>query len=168
MVGATTLDEHTASTSRTGTRATLQQVLVGEPSVERPSASCVGSKEYEAHHKVAIADAALVAAATLSDRYITAPASCRDKTIDLVDEAASWLRMEIDSSPEEIDKPQQVDRMKMEGGPGQETDPASVERLEKLRATTSRRPRGGTAGRSRWDLEEASLDRIGDLKIPHR
>ena len=137
MVGATTLDEYRERIEKDpALERRFQQVLVGEPSVEETIAILRGLKEkYEAHHKVAIADAALVAAATLSDRYITAR-FLPDKAIDLVDESASRLRMEIDSSPEEIDKLQrQVDRMKMEEmALAKETDPASVERLEKLRA----------------------------------
>ncbi len=168
MVGATTLDEYREHIEKDpALERRFQQVLVGEPSVEETIGILRGLKEkYEAHHKVAIADAALVAAATLSDRYITAR-FLPDKAIDLVDEAASRLRMEIDSSPEEIDKLQrQVDRMKMEEmALAKETDPASVERLEKLRAELADREEELRALRSRWDLEKASLDRIGDLKI---
>ena len=168
MVGATTLDEYREHIEKDpALERRFQQVLVGEPSVEETIGILRGLKEkYEAHHKVAIADAALVAAATLSDRYITAR-FLPDKAIDLVDEAASRLRMEIDSSPEEIDKLQrQVDRMKMEEmALAKETDPASVERLEKLRSDLADHEEELRALRSRWDLEKASLDRIGDLKI---
>ncbi len=168
MVGATTLDEYREHVEKDpALERRFQQVLVGEPSVEETIAILRGLKEkYEAHHKVAIADAALVAAATLSDRYITAR-FLPDKAIDLVDEAASRLRMEIDSSPEEIDKLQrQVDRLKMEElALAKETDPASVERLAKLRADLADREEELRALRSRWDLEKANLDRIGDLKI---
>ncbi|TXH30182.1 MAG: ATP-dependent chaperone ClpB [Actinobacteria bacterium] len=168
MVGATTLDEYREHIEKDpALERRFQQVLVGEPSVEETIGILRGLKEkYEAHHKVAIADAALVAAATLSDRYITAR-FLPDKAIDLVDEAASRLRMEIDSSPEEIDKLQrQVDRMKMEEmALAKETDPASVERLEKLRAGLADHEEELRALRSRWDLEKANLDRIGDLKI---
>ncbi len=168
MVGATTLDEYREHIEKDpALERRFQQVLVGEPSVEETIGILRGLKEkYEAHHKVAIADAALVAAATLSDRYITAR-FLPDKAIDLVDEAASRLRMEIDSSPEEIDKLQrQVDRMKMEEmALAKETDPASVERLAKLRADLADREEELRALRSRWDLEKANLDRIGDLKI---
>jgi ATP-dependent Clp protease ATP-binding subunit ClpB len=168
MVGATTLDEYREHIEKDpALERRFQQVLVGEPSVEETIGILRGLKEkYEAHHKVAIADAALVAAATLSDRYITAR-FLPDKAIDLVDEAASRLRMEIDSSPEEIDKLQrQVDRMKMEEmALAKETDAASVERLEKLRADLADREEELRALRSRWDLEKANLDRIGDLKI---
>ena len=168
MVGATTLDEYREHIEKDpALERRFQQVLVGEPSVEETIGILRGLKEkYEAHHKVAIADAALVAAATLSDRYITAR-FLPDKAIDLVDEAASRLRMEIDSSPEEIDKLQrQVDRMKMEEmALAKETDPASVERLEKLRSDLADHEEELRALRSRWDLEKANLDRIGDLKI---
>jgi len=168
MVGATTLDEYREHVEKDpALERRFQQVLVGEPSVEETIGILRGLKEkYEAHHKVAIADAAVVAAATLSDRYITAR-FLPDKAIDLVDEAASRLRMEIDSSPEEIDKLQrQVDRMKMEElALAKETDPASVERLAKLRADLADREEELRALRSRWDLEKANLDRIGELKI---
>ena len=168
MVGATTLDEYREHIEKDpALERRFQQVLVGEPSVEETIAILRGlSEKYEAHHKVAIADAALVAAATLSDRYITAR-FLPDKAIDLVDEAASRLRMEIDSSPEEIDKLQrQVDRMKMEEmALAKETDPASVERLEKLRGDLADHEEELRALRSRWDLEKANLDRIGELKI---
>ena len=168
MVGATTLDEYREHIEKDpALERRFQQVLVGEPSVEETIAILRGlSEKYEAHHKVAIADAALVAAATLSDRYITAR-FLPDKAIDLVDEAASRLRMEIDSSPEEIDKLQrQVDRLKMEElALAKETDPASVDRLAKLRSDLADREEELRALRSRWDLEKANLDRIGDLKI---
>ncbi len=168
MVGATTLDEYREHIEKDpALERRFQQVLVGEPSVEETIAILRGLKEkYEAHHKVAIADAAVVAAATLSDRYITAR-FLPDKAIDLVDEAASRLRMEIDSSPEEIDKLQrQVDRLKMEElALAKETDPASVERLAKLRADMADSEEALRSLRSRWDLEKANLDRIGDLKI---
>ena len=147
MVGATTLDEYREHIEKDpALERRFQQVLVGEPSVEETIGILRGLKEkYEAHHKVAIADAALVAAATLSDRYITAR-FLPDKAIDLVDEAASRLRMEIDSSPEEIDKLQrQVDRMKMEEmALAKETDPA-VGRAVGQVARRPRRPRGGVA-----------------------
>ena len=168
MVGATTLDEYREHIEKDpALERRFQQVLVGEPSVEETIAILRGLKEkYEAHHKVAIADAAVVAAATLSDRYITAR-FLPDKAIDLVDEAASRLRMEIDSSPEEIDKLQrQVDRMKMEElALAKETDPASVDRLAKLQAEMADKAEDLRALRSRWDLEKANLDRIGEMKI---
>src|SRR5438270_3640433 len=137
MVGATTLDEyreHIDKDAALGRR--LQPVLVGEPTVEDTIAILRGLKgRYEAHHKVEISDAALVAAAKLSDRYLT-ERFLPDKAIDLVDEAGSRLRMEIDSRPVEIDELQRaVDRLKMEElALAQEHDEASQERLERLRA----------------------------------
>ena len=168
MVGATTLDEYRERIEKDpALERRFQQVLVGEPSVEDTIGILRGIKEkYEAHHKVAIADAALVAAATLSDRYITSR-FLPDKAIDLVDEAASRLRMEIDSSPVEIDALQrQVDRMKMEElALAKETDAATQERLTKLRAALADKAEELTALRTRWDLEKKGLDRVGDLKI---
>lgn len=168
MVGATTLDEYRQRIEKDpALERRFQQVLVGEPSVEDTIGILRGIKEkYEAHHKVAIADAALVAAATLSDRYITSR-FLPDKAIDLVDEAASRLRMEIDSSPVEIDALQrQVDRMKMEElALAKETDAATQERLSKLRAALADKAEELTALRTRWDLEKKGLDRVGDLKI---
>ncbi|WP_155058188.1 ATP-dependent chaperone ClpB [Streptomyces blattellae] len=167
MVGATTLDEYRERIEKDpALERRFQQVLVAEPSVEDTIAILRGLKgRYEAHHKVQIADSALVAAATLSDRYITSR-FLPDKAIDLVDEAASRLRMEIDSSPVEIDELQRVvDRMKMEElAIGKETDPASRDRLEKLRrdlADKEEELRGLTA---RWEKEKQSLNRVGELK----
>ncbi len=168
MVGATTLDEYRERIEKDpALERRFQQVLVGEPSVEDTVGILRGIKEkYEAHHKVAIADAALVAAATLSDRYITSR-FLPDKAIDLVDEAASRLRMEIDSSPVEIDALQrQVDRMRMEElALARETDAASVERLAKLRADLADRSEELVIMRTRWDSEKQGLDRVGELKI---
>ena len=168
MVGATTLDEYRERIEKDpALERRFQQVLVGEPSVEDTVGILRGIKEkYEAHHKVAIADAALVAAATLSDRYITSR-FLPDKAIDLIDEAASRLRMEIDSSPVEIDALQrQVDRMKMEElALSRETDEASIERLAKLRSDLADRGEELRAMRVRWDAEKAGLDKLGDLKI---
>ncbi|MFD5160315.1 ATP-dependent chaperone ClpB [Streptomyces hawaiiensis] len=167
MVGATTLDEYRERIEKDpALERRFQQVLVAEPSVEDSIAILRGLKgRYEAHHKVQIADRALVAAATLSDRYITSR-FLPDKAIDLVDEAASRLRMEIDSSPVEIDELQRaVDRLKMEElAIGKETDAASRERLEKLRrdlADKEEELRGLTA---RWEKEKQSLNRVGELK----
>ncbi|MCP4894818.1 MAG: AAA domain-containing protein, partial [Actinomycetales bacterium] len=126
-----------------------------------------GIKEkYEAHHKVAISDSALVASATLSDRYITSR-FLPDKAIDLMDEAASRLRMEIDSSPVEIDVLQrQVDRLRMEElAISQETDEASKERLKKIRAEIADREEELLGMRARWDAEKQGLDRIGEIKV---
>jgi ATP-dependent Clp protease ATP-binding subunit ClpB len=168
MVGATTLDEFREHIEKDpALERRFQQVLVGEPSVEDTIGILRGIKEkYEAHHKVAIADSALVAAATLSDRYITSR-FLPDKAIDLVDEAASRLRMEIDSSPVEIDALQrQVDRMKMEElALARETDDASRERLAKLQSDLADRSGELAAMRARWDSEKQGLDRVGDLKI---
>ncbi|MFD5759184.1 ATP-dependent Clp protease ATP-binding subunit, partial [Streptomyces sp. NPDC127044] len=167
MVGATTLDEYRERIEKDpALERRFQQVLVAEPSVEDTIAILRGLKgRYEAHHKVVIADSALVAAATLSDRYITSR-FLPDKAIDLVDEAASRLRMEIDSSPVEIDELQRaVDRLRMEElALDKETDPASRQRLEKLRrdlADKEEELRGLTA---RWEKEKQSLNRVGELK----
>ncbi|MGW7506825.1 ATP-dependent chaperone ClpB [Streptomyces massasporeus] len=167
MVGATTLDEYRERIEKDpALERRFQQVLVAEPTVEDSIAILRGLKgRYEAHHKVQIADSALVAAASLSDRYITSR-FLPDKAIDLVDEAASRLRMEIDSSPVEIDELQRaVDRLKMEElAIGKETDAASRERLEKLRrdlADKEEELRGLTA---RWEKEKQSLNRLGELK----
>jgi ATP-dependent Clp protease ATP-binding subunit ClpB len=167
MVGATTLDEYRQRIEKDpALERRFQQVFVGEPSVEDTIAILRGLKgRYEAHHQVQISDAALVAAATLSDRYITAR-FLPDKAIDLVDEAASRLRMEIDSRPVEIDELQRaVDRMKMEEmALAKENDPASRERLERLRADLADRQEQLTALVARWDREKASLNRVGELK----
>ncbi|GAA3244664.1 ATP-dependent chaperone ClpB [Streptomyces lavendulae] len=167
MVGATTLDEYRERIEKDpALERRFQQVLVAEPSVEDTIAILRGLKgRYEAHHKVVINDSALVAAATLSDRYITSR-FLPDKAIDLVDEAASRLRMEIDSSPLEIDELQRsVDRLRMEElALRGEADPASIERLEKIRkdlADKEEELRGLTA---RWEKEKQSLNRVGELK----
>src|SRR5919112_1275848 len=167
LVGATTLDEFREHIEKDpALERRFQQVLVGEPSVEDTIGILRGlAGRYEAHHKVQISDSALVAAATLSDRYITSR-FLPDKAIDLVDEAASRLRMEIDSSPVEIDELQRaVDRLRMEElALSKETDPASVARLEKLRrdlADKEEELRGLTA---RWEKEKQSLNRVGELK----
>jgi ATP-dependent Clp protease ATP-binding subunit ClpB len=167
MVGATTLDEYRERIEKDpALERRFQQVLVGEPSVEDTIAILRGLKgRYEAHHQVQISDAALVAAATLSDRYITAR-FLPDKAIDLVDEAASRLRMEIDSSPVEIDELRRiVDRMKMEElALSRESDPASKERLERLRADLADRQEQLTALTARWEQEKSGLNRVGELK----
>ncbi|EFL16088.1 ATP-dependent chaperone ClpB [Streptomyces sp. C] len=167
MVGATTLDEYRERIEKDpALERRFQQVLVAEPTVEDTIAILRGLKgRYEAHHKVVINDSALVAAATLSDRYITSR-FLPDKAIDLVDEAASRLRMEIDSSPVEIDELQRsVDRMRMEElALKNESDPASIERLDKIRkdlADKEEELRGLTA---RWEKEKQSLNRVGELK----
>ena len=167
MVGATTLDEYRERIEKDpALERRFQQVFVGEPSVADTIAILRGLKgRYEAHHKVQIADAALVAAATLSDRYITAR-FLPDKAIDLVDEAGSRLRMEIDSRPVEIDELQRaVDRMKMEElALARESDAASRDRLERLRADLADRQEQLTALIARWDQEKAGLNRVGELK----
>ena len=167
MIGATTLDEYRERIEKDpALERRFQQVLVGEPSVEDTIAILRGLKgRYEAHHQVQISDAALVAAATLSDRYITAR-FLPDKAIDLIDEAASRLRMEIDSSPVEIDELRRiVDRMKMEElALSRESDPASKERLERLRADLADRQEQLTALNARWEQEKSSLNRVGELK----
>ena len=167
LIGATTLDEYRENIEKDpALERRFQQVFVGEPSVDDTIAILRGLKErYEAHHKVAIADSALVAAAALSDRYITGR-QLPDKAIDLVDEAASRLRMEIDSAPEEIDVlRRQVDRLTMEELALEgETDPASIERLEALRAEKADREEELTALTARWDAEKATLNQAGDLR----
>jgi ATP-dependent Clp protease ATP-binding subunit ClpB len=167
MVGATTLDEYRERIEKDAAlERRFQQVFIGEPSVEDTIAILRGLKgRYEAHHKVQISDAALVAAAALSDRYITAR-FLPDKAIDLVDEAASRLRMEIDSRPVEIDELQRVvDRLTMEEmALAKETDPASRERLDRLRADKADKQEQLTALVARWDQEKTGLNKVGELK----
>ena len=167
MVGATTLTEYRQRIEKDAAlERRFQQVFVGEPTVEDTIAILRGLKgRYEAHHQVQISDAALVAAATLSDRYITAR-FLPDKAIDLVDEASSRLRMEIDSRPVGIDELQrQVDRMKMEElALAREDDPASRDRLERLRAELADRQEDLAALNARWEREKSGLNRVGELK----
>jgi ATP-dependent Clp protease ATP-binding subunit ClpB len=167
MVGATTLDEYRERIEKDpALERRFQQVFIDEPSVEDTIAILRGLKgRYEAHHQVQISDAALVAAAALSDRYITGR-FLPDKAIDLVDEAASRLRMEIDSQPVEIDELRRsVDRMLMEEmALEKEADPASKERLERLRADLADRQEQLTALVARWEQEKAGLNRVGELK----
>jgi ATP-dependent Clp protease ATP-binding subunit ClpB len=167
LVGATTLDEYRQHIEKDAAlERRFQQVFVGEPSVEDTVAILRGLKErYEAHHKVTIADAALVAAASLSDRYISGR-QLPDKAIDLIDEAASRLRMEIDSSPVEIDELQRaVDRLTMEELALQkETDEASQERLAKLRAEKADMVEQLDGLRARWQREKSGLNRVGELR----
>jgi ATP-dependent Clp protease ATP-binding subunit ClpB len=166
LVGATTLDEFRQHIEKDAAlERRFQQVYVGEPSVEDTIGILRGLKErYEAHHKVAITDAALVAAAALSHRYIPGR-QLPDKAIDLIDEAASRLRMEIDSSPEEVDAlRRQVDRLKMEEmALAREDDAASQARLEKLRADLADRSEQLVALTARWEQEKAGLNRVGEL-----
>jgi ATP-dependent Clp protease ATP-binding subunit ClpB len=167
LVGATTLDEFREHIEKDpALERRFQQVFVGEPSVEDTIAILRGLKErYEAHHKVAIEDSALVAAAALSDRYITGR-QLPDKAIDLVDEAASRLRMEIDSSPVEIDELQRaVDRLKMEElHLAKETDEASKERLERLRKDLADKSEELAGLTARWESEKTGLNAVGELK----
>ncbi len=167
MVGATTLDEFRQNIEKDpALERRFQQVLVGEPSVPDTIAILRGLKgRYEAHHGVEITDSALVAAATLSDRYITAR-FLPDKAIDLVDEAGSRLRMEIDSRPVEIDELQRsVDRKTMEAlALEKESDPASVERLATLRRELADSSEELSGLMARWEHEKSGLNRVGELK----
>jgi ATP-dependent Clp protease ATP-binding subunit ClpB len=167
MIGATTLDEYRERIEKDpALERRFQQVFVGEPSVEDTVAILRGLKEkYEAHHGVTIEDSALVAAAMLSDRYITGR-QLPDKAIDLVDEAASRLRMEIESSPVEIDELRRaVDRMKMEElALAREDDAASKDRLERLRADLADREEELRGLESRWAREKAALEGVGELR----
>ncbi len=167
MVGATTLDEYRENIAKEpALERRFQQVLVDEPSGEDTIAILRGLKEtYEAHHKVEISDAALVAAAALSDRYISGR-QLPDKAIDLVDEASSRLRMEIDSNPVEIDTLRRsVDRMKMEElHLAKETDEGSRERLEKLRAELADAEEQLRGLEARWERERSGLNQVGEIK----
>jgi ATP-dependent Clp protease ATP-binding subunit ClpB len=167
MIGATTLDEYRERIEKDPAfERRFQQVFVDEPSVEDTIAILRGLRErYEAHHKVAITDAALVAAATLSNRYITSR-RLPDKAIDLVDEAASRLRMEIDSSPVEIDALRRtVERMKMQKlALEKESDPGSVERLHRLTEELANVEEELRSLEARWEAEKQGLNRVGELK----
>ncbi|PZE61865.1 MULTISPECIES: ATP-dependent Clp protease ATP-binding subunit [unclassified Curtobacterium] len=167
LIGATTLDEYREYIEKDAAlERRFQQVYVGEPSVEDAVAILRGLKErYEAHHKVTINDSALVAAASLSNRYISGR-QLPDKAIDLIDEAASRLRMEIDSSPVEIDElKRNVDRLRVEEfALKQEKDDASKARLETLRNELHTREERLAELEQRWQAERASLNRIGELK----
>ncbi|PCC56554.1 ATP-dependent chaperone ClpB [Brevibacterium aurantiacum] len=167
LVGATTLDEYRENIEKDpALERRFQQVYVGEPSVEDTVAILRGLKErYEAHHKVSINDGALIAAATMSNRYITGR-QLPDKAIDLVDEAASRLRMEIDSAPVEIDELRRaVDRLKMEDmALSKETDTASIERLGALRADLADREEELHGLEATWESQRAGLNRVGELK----
>ncbi|MEA5665718.1 MAG: Clp protease N-terminal domain-containing protein, partial [Cutibacterium granulosum] len=167
MIGATTLDEYRERIEKDpALERRFQQVYVGEPTVEDTIAILRGLRErYEAHHKVRITDGALVAAASLSNRYITSR-QLPDKAIDLIDEAASRLRMEIDSSPEEIDTLRRdVDRMKMEiFAVEKEDDPASRQRLDRLRTDMADKQEALRGLEARWQAEKAGLNKVGELK----
>ena len=172
MVGATTLDEYRENIEKDpALERRFQQVFVGEPSVEDTVAILRGiAPKYEAHHKVTISDGALVAAASLSDRYITGR-QLPDKAIDLIDEAASRLRMELDSSPVEIDELRRaVDRLRMEESYLEESDPehedeSTQERLDKLRADLADKQETLTALTGRWEAEKAGHNRVGELRV---
>ena len=167
LVGATTLDEYRENIEKDpALERRFQQVFVGEPSVEDTIAILRGLKQrYEAHHKVTIGDDALVAAATLSNRYISGR-QLPDKAIDLVDEAAAHLRMELDSSPEEIDELQRkVTRLEMEEMQLKKAeDPASKERLGKLQAELADTREKLSGLKARWDAEQAGHNKVGDLR----
>ena len=173
MVGATTLDEYRENIEKDpALERRFQQVFVGEPSVEDTVAILRGiAPKYEAHHQVTISDGALVAAAALSDRYITGR-QLPDKAIDLVDEAASRLRMELDSSPVEIDElRRRVDRMRMEEAYLDESiedvakaDPADVDRLERLRAELADASEELASLNARWEAEKAGHNKVGELR----
>ncbi len=167
LIGATTLDEYREYIEKDAAlERRFQQVYVGEPTVEDTVAILRGLKErYEAHHKVTIADSALVAAAALSDRYISAR-QLPDKAIDLIDEAASRLRMEIDSAPMEIDERRRaVDRLRLEElALKKEKDDASKERLARLREDLEAKQAELDVLEERWERERASLNRVGELR----
>jgi ATP-dependent Clp protease ATP-binding subunit ClpB len=167
LVGATTLDEYRKHIETDAAlERRFQQVFVGEPSVEDTIGILRGLKErYEVHHGVRITDSALVAAATLSDRYITSR-FLPDKAIDLVDEAASRLRMEIDSRPVEVDEVErlvrrlEIEEMALE----KESDDASKDRLEKLRAELADKKEQLAELTTRWQNEKNAIDIVRDLK----
>ena len=174
LVGATTLDEYRENVEKDpALERRFQQVFVGEPSVADTVAILRGiAPKYEAHHQVTISDGALVAAASLSDRYITGR-QLPDKAIDLIDEAASRLRMELDSSPVEIDELQRrVDRMRMEESyladsieeEGSSADPDAADRLERLRAELADASERLTALNARWEAEKAGHNKVGELR----
>ena len=167
LIGATTLDEYRENIEKDpALERRFQQVFVGEPSVEDTIAILRGLKQrYEAHHKVTIGDDALVAAATLSNRYVSGR-QLPDKAIDLVDEAAAHLRMELDSSPEEIDELQRkVTRLEMEEMQLKKAeDPASKERLGKLQAELADTREKLSGLKARWDAEQAGHNKVGDLR----
>ena len=167
LIGATTLDEYRENIEKDpALERRFQQVFVGEPSVEDTIAILRGLKQrYEAHHKVTIGDDALVAAATLSNRYISGR-QLPDKAIDLVDEAAAHLRMELDASPEEIDELQRkVTRLEMEEMQLKKAeDPASKERLGKLQAELADTREKLSGLKARWDAEQAGHNKVGDLR----
>ena len=167
MIGATTLDEYRQRIEKDpALERRFQQVFVGEPTVEDTIAILRGLRQrYEAHHKVRITDSALVAAATLSNRYITSR-QLPDKAIDLIDESASRLRMEIDSSPEEIDQLRRdIDRMTMQAfALEKEEDPGSKERYTRLTAALADAKEDLRGLETRWEAEKSGLNRVGEIK----
>ena len=167
MVGATTLDEYRERIEKDpALERRFQQVFVGEPSVEDTITILRGLKDkYEAHHKVTISDSALVAAASLSDRYIN-NRQLPDKAIDLIDEAASRLRMELDSSPVELDVlRRQVDRLKMEElALNGSDDPGSLAQLASVREHLAARTEEMNELSARWEREKSGLNEVGELK----
>jgi len=167
LIGATTLNEYREFIEKDAAlERRFQQVYVGEPSVEDTIAILRGLKgRYEAHHGVTISDSALVAAASLSNRYLPSR-QLPDKAIDLIDEAMSRLKMEIDSSPVEIDQlKRSVDRMRLEElALKKEKDAASKERLAKLREQMGEAEAELKGLEARWERERSGLNRVGDLK----
>ncbi|MFB9835467.1 ATP-dependent chaperone ClpB [Actinoallomurus acaciae] len=167
MIGATTLDEYRERIEKDpALERRFQQIFVGEPTVTDTVAILRGLKgRYEAHHEVVITDAALVAAAALSDRYITAR-FLPDKAIDLIDEAASRLRMEINSRPVEVDELQRVvDRLEMEQHQlSKESDEPSQLRLERIKAELADRKEQLNDLNARWHAEKEGLNKVGELK----
>lgn len=170
LVGATTLDEYRENIEKDpALERRFQQVFVGEPSVEDTVAILRGiAPKYEAHHKVTISDSALVAAAQLSDRYITGR-KLPDKAIDLIDEAASRLRMELDSSPVEIDALQrQVYRLKMEQSYLQDEenqDAAGTAQLQKVTAELAEKNQRLDELTLQWEAEKQGRNRVGELRV---
>jgi ATP-dependent Clp protease ATP-binding subunit ClpB len=166
-IGATTLDEYKKHVEKDAALARrFQPVYVEEPSVEDTISILRGLKEkYEAHHKVKIADAALVAAATLSHRYIT-HRFLPDKAIDLVDEAAARLRMQIDTKPEELDNlDREIVRLKIEQEAlKKERDPGSKERLKRLEKELAQLEEKATALTAQWKSEKDKLNSAADLQ----
>ncbi|HEX2054067.1 MAG TPA: AAA family ATPase, partial [Actinomycetota bacterium] len=167
MIGATTLDEYSKHIEKDpALERRFQPVMVGQPSVEDTIAILRGLKErYEVHHGVRIQDSALVAAAVLSDRYVTAR-FLPDKAIDLIDEAASRLRIEIDSMPVEIDvverriKQLEIERTALR----KEKDEASKARLDKLEEELARLQEESTALKAHWSMEKEAIDKIREIK----
>jgi ATP-dependent Clp protease ATP-binding subunit ClpB len=166
LIGATTLDEYRTSIEKDGAlERRFQPVFVGEPSVDDTIAILRGlSERYEGHHNVRIQDAALVAAAVLSDRYVTGR-FLPDKAIDLIDEAASKLRIEIDSMPTELDqitrriRQLEIEKVALE----KESDEASAERLERLERDLAELSEQRDGMMAHWQQEKACIDTIGQL-----